>query len=160
MTITELLAAMRDRLQRLEIPGLEPDMVFYPAVNGVPGSPCAMLRMRRDQSTAMERTRAAGQMFTVGVEVIVLVAATTNTPRDEARIDPLIHPIIDAFDPDATGEDIGDMLLVDSSEIDHAFTRVVVNRQPVEWAGVPCYAAYIAFDPVIRHRATELPERA
>ena len=160
MTIPELLIAIRDRLQRVEIAGLDPAAIFYPPIAGVPVSPCVMIRMKRDQSTVVERSRAAGQMISVGVEIIILVAASTNSPRDEARIDPLIAPIIDTFDPDASGEDIADLLRVNSSEIDHVFTRVPINRLPVDWAGTDCYAAYISFDSVIRRRAVALTERA
>ena len=50
-----------------------------------------MLRMKGDQSTVVERTRATGQMIGVGVEVIVLVQTSDNTPRDEARPFPVMN---------------------------------------------------------------------
>lgn len=152
MTIPELMIAIANRLKAVEIAGLNVDAIHYPIVNTLDITPAVMIRQRREDPTRVTRQRAAGQTIDVGIEIIVLVKATDNQPRDEARIDPLIAPIIDAFDPDASGEDIGDMLGVNSDEIDHVWSEAVVTRTPVEWVGINCYAAYIGFDAVIRHR--------
>lgn len=152
MTIPELMIAIATRLKAVEIAGLDPTAIHYPPANLLPITPALMIRQRREAPATITRSRAAGQVINVDVELVVLVKASTSSPRDEARLDTLIAPIVDAFDPDATGQDIGDMLGVDSSEIDHVWNDVTISRVPVEWAGTDCYAAYIVFDSVIRHR--------
>lgn len=145
-----LLQKLQARYQAVSLPGLMG--ISAPPLNDVPSSPWMMIRPARDLPNRYVRSRARGQMVDFPIEVILLVATNGEQPREEARLDPLIPLVIDAVTPEACDMDIADILKVNSSEIDHLYTEVVVERRVVEWGAKYCYGAYITFDSVIRRQ--------
>lgn len=123
--------------------------VSYPQDNTVPASPWVMIRQSRTLPTTYTK-RSALQMVQLNIEVIVLVVSQEETPREEARLDALVDPILDLFDANATGGNINHAFPDLLEPVDRIWDAATVIRQPVNWSGQYCYAAYISLDALFR----------
>ena len=155
MTIEDLLQRLAARLGAVDIPGVEG--VSYPMRVDIPATPWIMLRQSEQFPTRYEFSRLGEQIVYAAVDFIVLVKASSDEQRDQARIDKLIDPILDALDPVPYGVSPADLLGLEGHQIDHIRTEAQVTRRPVEWAGTPCYAAYISIDPQYRRKPARIP---
>src|SRR5690606_21465589 len=75
----------------------------YPALDHVPESPWAMVRQSLRIPAFYEKARFGKQIVSAPIEVVLLVVSSEENQRDAARLDPLITPVLDAFDVSLTG---------------------------------------------------------
>lgn len=143
MDVPELMTAMAARIR--QVPKIGP--VHYPKPNRLDASPCVVITEGGPTAgpTLIDRSSTDGQHWTARVTVSVLVTYQDETPREESRIDTLITPIVDAFDPVAWDGNINDALSMLSGQVD-AIDPVSVTRGATTYAGQPCYIAAIVFE--------------
>lgn len=155
MTIEQLLQSLAARIAAVSIPGIEG--VSYPMRADVPVSGWIMLRQSEQFPTSYQTIRLGEQAVNAAVDIIILVKATKDEQRDQAKIDKLIDPVLDAIDPTAYEVSPAELLGLQAHQIDHVRTEAQITRRPVEWAGTPCYAAYISIDPQYRRKPKRMP---
>lgn len=99
MNPSDLLTAIAAKVNT--IPGLTGG-AHYPALNVVERSPTAMIRLSPLQPTMPENARFGQQVWTIYVDVMLLVDSNETRPGDAARLDPLIPKVLDLFDPSSS----------------------------------------------------------
>src|SRR5690606_25763472 len=99
MDTPQIMAAIAARTR--SIPGIVG--ASYPADNYVRESPWAMVRQALRIPEIREKARYGAQIVTAPIEIVLLVVSSEDAPRDAARLDPLISPVLDAFDVSLTG---------------------------------------------------------
>lgn len=149
MDVPDLMAALATQIAR--IPGLN-GRAYYPARVLVEKSPTVMIRQSNEQPTTYEKARLGLQVVRASIDVVILVAPTENNdrPRDEAKIDTLISPILDLFDASASGGSVNDRLPGLDGHVDAVWHTATIKRGVLPWAGTECYAAVITLDSVFK----------
>lgn len=148
-----VMAAIADRLGG--IPGLVAG-ASYPPENHVPASPWIMVR-QGDEPALVEK-RPGRSLVTAYVDVLVLVASSEDTPRDQARLDGIPEVILDAFDASLTGgsaEELVPSLETPSGAVlNRLWTDATISRAVVRWGTQFCYAAVVRLDVQYERRPT------
>ena len=145
MGIPEMCAAIAARIDANKAAlGLEG--VSYPALNTVPSSPWAMVRLSPLRPTTTSK-RLSRQTVNAFIDVVVLIASSETTPGDAARLDTLVHPIPDLFDAHAIGGNVNAVLTGLDGSVNHIWNDGQTTIAPRIWgeAGY-CYSAVITFD--------------
>lgn len=156
MNTGELLKAVAGRIEQKQAAiGLQG--VSYPALNYVPASPWAMVRMSMYRQTLVTKARAGMQVVQPGIDIVLLVVDDNSQPGDAARLDGLIEPILDLFDANANGGNVNlafTGLLTES--VDRIWHEAVVRRLSLErWGETgPCHAAIITLDSEFKREAS------
>lgn len=154
MNTGDLLTAIAGRIeQRKAALGLEG--VSYPAINSVPRSPWAMVRLSPVIPSTIEKARAGVQIVRPRIDVVLLVTSDPSRPADAARLDGLTEPILDLFDANPNGGNVNAAfsgLLSESA--DRIWHEAVIRRMPLKWgeAGY-CHAAILTLDAEFRREA-------
>lgn len=153
--LTALMAAVADRLNEMpELAGAS-----YPPLDHVPESPWAMVR-QADEPTTYAKRRFGAQEATVYLDVILLVASSRETPRDQARLDGLPERVLDVFDASLTGgsaaELVPSLVPPPGADLHRLWNEAQVSRLTATWGTQFCYAAIVRLDVTY----TRPPERA
>lgn len=157
MDLGELMQAIATRIdQRKDVIGLEG--VSYPALNTVPRSPWLMVRQSMTAPTAINKERAGQQVVHPGIDLVVLVTSDIKRPGDAARLDPLLHPLLDLFDANANGGNVNNAFAgILDKNVDRVWTNATSSRVALEWGESGfCHALIITMDAEFKRRA-ELP---
>ena len=157
MDTGDLLTAIAARIER-DAATLGLRGVSYPALNTVPASPWAMIRQSMVVPTTVVKARAGLQLVQPAIDIVLLVTSDDRSPGDAARLDGLVHPILDMFDANANGGNVNSAfagLLTES--VDRVWQEATVRRMALTWGESGyCHAAILTLDAQFQRRA-ELP---
>lgn len=149
--LVPLMDAIAARLR--DLPGLPG--ASYPADNQLPASPWIMVR-QADEPTRYEKQRFGAQLVTAYIDVVILVASSRETPRDQARLDGLPEIVLDAFDMSLTGGTAAELVpaLVETpgDDLRRLWTEAAVERGTIQWGPQFCYAAIVRLDAQFERR--------
>lgn len=152
MDTPDLMAAIAQRLALItDFAG-----VSYPARNDIPRSPWVMVKQSDTRPTIYEK-KAARQQVMPFIDVLILVKSQAETPREQAKIDTLISPVLDLFDANAVGGNINRAFPDLPDPVGRIWLNATVQRQAIDWgtAGF-CYAARITLDSAFTRHAVPL----
>lgn len=148
--IAQVVEANKDKI------GLEG--VSYPPLNHVPSSPWLMVQQSLTRPTSVAKARAGLQIVLPGIDLVALVVADANKPSEAARLDSLMHPLLDLFDANANGGNVNTAFRgVLSESVDRVWNDASIRRALIPWGeSGHCHAMIITLDAEFQRRA-ELP---
>lgn len=129
--------------------------VSYPSLNTVPASPWAMVRQSLAQPSTVSKARGGLQVVGARIDIVLLVVSDPRRPGDAARLDGLVHPILDLFDANAYGGDVNHAFTgVLTESVDRIWHDAQIRRLAIEWgeAGY-CHAAILTLDAQFQRKA-------
>lgn len=139
--------------QKKHLIGLEG--VSYPAINYVPASPWVMVRQSLTAPGQVAKARAGLQMVEIPVDLVVLVASNAQQPDDAARLDTVLHPLLDLFDANAHGGNVNYAFSgVLTESVDRVWNTARPRRAVLDWGETGfCHALIITLDSAFQRRA-------
>lgn len=155
MDVPDLMTEIAAQIAR--IPGIE-GRAYYPGPDKLEHSPTIVVRQSNERPTTYSKARLGLQVVTASVEVMVLVEKVEDgeKPRDEAKIDTLIAPILDLFDVSAEGGSVNARLPGLSGHVDRLWHDATVKRGTMKYGTQDCYAASITLDAMFKRRPTTI----
>lgn len=157
MDIGDLMQGIAERIDAKKgALGLEG--VSYPALNHVPKSPWLMVRQSVTAPTMITKARAGMQVVAPAIDLVVLVASDPKYPGDAARLDTLVHPLLDLFDANANGGNVNSAFSgILTENVDRVWNEAMVRRVATEWGESGyCHALIITMDAQFMRKA-EMP---
>ncbi len=149
MDTPDLMEAIASRVAT--IAGIEG--ASYPALNYVPSSPWAMVRLSMTIPTTYEKRRMGQQVVLPAIDVVLLVKSDETRPADAARLDGMVAPILDLFDANAVGGNVNYALPGLDSNVDRVWNVANVRRVALTWGESGyCHAAILTLDSEFRRK--------
>lgn len=139
------------------------DGASYPPLNRVPSSPWVMVRQSMTGITQVTKARAGQQVVSPAIDLVGLVVANPLKPAEAARLDRILHPLLDLFDANANGGNVnyafsglrdesGDRIWKDN--VDRIWNEAMVRRATVKWGeSGDCHALVITLDAQFMRKA-------
>ncbi len=130
--------------------------VSYPIRDDVPAGPWAMVRQSELRPTVYEK-RPGRHLVKPFIEVLILIPSHLETPREQAKLDPLPTQVLDLFDANTVGGNINHAFPDLPGPIDRVWNDATVQRQALEWGKGRrfCYAARITLDSQFERKPQE-----
>lgn len=131
------------------------DGASYPPLNRVPSSPWVMVRQSMTGITQVAKARAGQQVVSPAIDLVGLIVADPRKPAEAARLDLILHPLLDLFDANANGGNVNYAFsgLLDDN-VDRIWNEAMVRRATVKWGeSGDCHALVITLDAQFMRKA-------
>lgn len=154
MDIGDLMEAIADRIDAKKT-SLGLQGVSYPSENHVAKSPWLMVRQSLTAPTQVAKQRAGLQVVNPAIDLVALVVSSENRPGDAARLDGLVHPLLDLFDANANGGNVNYAFTgLLTENVDRVWNEAMVRRAALNWGESGyCHALIITLDAQFMRKA-------
>lgn len=139
MDVPAVIKAMAEVIR--DVPGIK--TVHYPAANSLTATQCPAVVLYwggTDETLASDLNVSSGTMWQPAVMAQVLIPRTGDTPKEFARVDALITPIVDAF-ARPTAE-----IPALAGKVHRCHATRIRSSLQLDYAGSSFYVAEINFD--------------